>query len=124
MKKLFILMCAALTLAACAEKWQKPNASGQEFEAAYYNCMDHANARFPSRMRGVTNDKLFGPPLKQTHCDRNPSVFCVPVKCDYVFPPVTPYCDLFPTLDSMDNREDARQSDFRACMSENGWRRL
>jgi hypothetical protein len=113
MKRSFILILAVLTVAACAERWQKPGATEQDFTAIDSVCQDRAHARFPPLYRYSPDGGRFLLPFIAAYCNRdNPVVACRTPQGDYVFPPVA----------TADQNLDNRWNDYNACMTENGWR--
>jgi hypothetical protein len=106
-----VLLCAALLLSACAEKWEKPGATERDFDAAQSACFSYASARFPPRIRPVQIDNGYTTPVV-TQCDNTRhSVSCIQQGGDYVPP----------TVIGVDDNEDARDADIRSCLYQNGW---
>jgi hypothetical protein len=115
MKGSFILILVFFALAACAERWQKPGASDQDFAAIDSVCRGRANVRFPPLYRYVLDGGRYRLPFIVAYCDRdNPAAPCRTPQGDYVFP----------SMVESDSNLGARWNDYHACLSEHGWQQV
>lgn len=114
MKRLIILalaMFSTLTLSGCADTWVKPGATEEEFEATKAECMSGAAARFPPMNRAVQIGNGYTTPVT-TNCNGfGYSVNCISTGGQY-----TP-----PAIINVDDNQNARREDIRACFFRNGW---
>lgn len=105
------LLCLALLLSACAERWEKPGATERDFDAMQSACFSYASARFPPLIRPLQIDEGHMTPIV-TKCDRSDhSVSCSQRGGDYVPP----------TFIGIDDNGEAREADMRSCLYRNGW---
>ncbi|MDP9128409.1 MAG: hypothetical protein M3N08_09150 [Pseudomonadota bacterium] len=105
------LLPALLALSACAEQWEKPGATARDFDAMQAACVSHASQKFPPLMRPIEVGQGYVTPAV-THCERNPyAVNCYQQGGTYV-PPL---------LVDIDDNQDGRDADIRACLYANGW---
>jgi len=110
--KTVVCALSVLFLSGCAEKWEKPGAGLDDFQAMESMCSARAYVRFPPALR---KEVIFGAhkaPIK-TDCETNGNnVSCVTTGGEYV-PPETMI---------VDDNSDGRKHDIRSCFYENGWR--
>lgn len=101
------LVLVSLT-AGCAEKWQKPGASDQDFQAMQAQCVAYANGRWPPALRQTLMfPGHWVPPVRS--CDRRGR--CVLVG-GYYEPP---------QYMLVDDNQGPRNQERRACYFANGW---
>ena len=107
-----LLLTVLLTLSACAEKWVKPGANEQDFETAKTLCESEAEKRFPHIYHYVMADGGFQLPTEPR---------CIgdeyPLNCRYESEEYQP-----PHLVLVDDNQDLRARNARACLYKNGWR--
>lgn len=110
-KSAAVPLFALLILSGCAEKWAKPGATSEEFDAMKATCMSRSAGRFPPMMRQVQITNGYTTPIT-TNCNGfGYSVNCYTTGGQYV-PPVAI---------TVDDNQGARNQDTRACFFENGW---
>jgi hypothetical protein len=114
MNKFFQLAAVFLALGlltACAEKWEKPGGTQQEFDAMQAACISRASSRFPPLMREVQIRNGYTTPITTNCSALGNSVNCYTTGGQYVPPLVIP----------VDDNDNARSQDVRSCFFENGW---
>jgi uncharacterized lipoprotein len=110
-KKRILFSLLVLTLSGCAEKWVKPGATEQQFEAMKAACNSKAMAAFPPMLRQVPLSNGYMTPTT-TDCTRNAySVSCTTTEGQYVPP----------AMRVIDDNVEARNQNIRSCYYENGW---
>ena len=111
---LLVLLAVACLLTSCAERWVKPGAGEQEFEATRASCVSQSYAHFPPLVREVLTRDAYTTPM-HTNCNGNAySVNCTTSGGQYV--PAS--------YGTVDDNEEARTQDVRACFFRNGWQLL
>ena len=114
MNKIYgFLLCAGLSfsLIGCAEKWQKPGGTERDFEAMKASCASRAAAKFPPLMRLEQATNGYVTPETTTCKDSGRSVTCRTTGGQYVPP----------TVMAVDDNEEGRNQEIRACFFERGW---
>jgi hypothetical protein len=107
---LVLLICGAM-VAGCAEKWEKPGATKDEFDAMKAACQSKSYAEHPPMPRQVQLTAGYTTPIQTTCNAFGGSVSCFQTGGQYV-PPV---------IITVDDNQNARNQDTRACFYENGW---
>jgi len=108
---LALVLASTLTLSGCADTWEKPGATQQEFEATKAACMSRAAARFPPMNRQVQIGNGYMTPVTTNCTGFGYSVNCLSTGGQYVPPSVI----------TVDDNANARRQDTRSCFFENGW---
>lgn len=110
MQRAATLLCF-LSLAGCATKWSKPGATSAEFEATKGSCSARAYSRYQPIMTSIQIGSGYTTPL-QTQCfGTGYNVQCTTTGGQYVPP----------TSMMVDQNNNARDQDIRACFFERGW---
>jgi hypothetical protein len=109
--KLTLCVVLPLVLAGCAESWEKPGGTEQEFEATKALCTNQAYHQFPPLVHQVqTSGGYVKPPT--TNCTGNDDFTnCSTSGGKYVAP----------TSMIVDDNLAARDQAVRACFFANGW---
>jgi uncharacterized lipoprotein len=110
--RLALIVLSILTLTGCAERWEKPGATEQDFDAMKVACSNLAAKHFPPMMRQVPITNGYTTPVTTTCNSHGDSVTCSTRGGDYV-PPL---------LGAIDDNEESRDQAIRACFFEKGWR--
>jgi hypothetical protein len=108
---LALMVATTLTLSGCADTWEKPGATQQEFNATKAECLSRSAARFPPMNRQVQIGSGYTTPVT-TNCNGfGYSVNCISSGGQYVPP----------SFMNVDDNANARMQDTRSCFFENGW---
>ncbi|MFA4994197.1 MAG: hypothetical protein WC521_02710 [Bdellovibrionales bacterium] len=102
---------AFLFLSGCAEKWQKPGATEQDFEKMKLSCDNQALKRFPILLRQIQIEGERMTPFSTRCTGSGPTLSCSTSGGQYVPPTYAP----------MDDNRAAREAATRRCYIENGW---
>jgi hypothetical protein len=108
---LSVAFIGSLLLSGCAEKWIKPGASEEEFDAMTAACYSQAAQRFPPNMRTVQVEPAHISP-RITQCREFYRGYQCIEDGGYLLPPT--YADI-------DLNRDPRAADTRACYYRSGW---
>jgi len=107
-----LFLCLAFMLSACAEKWEKKDATDRDFEALQASCEATAYKAFPPHVRPVEMQPGYTTPLT-SQCSQTPyAVNCMQHGGDYVSPAVL----------NVDDNADAREAEVRSCYAKHGWK--
>ncbi len=101
----------SLLLSGCAEKWIKPGATEEEFDAMNAACYSQAAQRFPPNMRTMEVEPAHISP-RVTQCREFYRGYQCIEDGGYLVPPT--YADI-------DLNRDPRAAETRACYYRNGW---
>jgi len=106
-------VCAVLpfALSGCIERWEKPGATPQEFDAMKASCISRAYARFPPRVREIALTGAYTAPIQTSCSEYGYNVACSQTGGQYIAPITT----------TVDDNQYARNQDTRACFYESGW---
>jgi hypothetical protein len=107
-----ICILVSMLLSGCAERWQKPGASQEDFQAMKSSCENSSRLRFPPMLRLVQNEDEHTTPITTTCSGAGAARVCSTSGGRYVPP----------TFSSVDDNKSARDQATRACFLENGWR--
>ncbi|MBI1775050.1 MAG: hypothetical protein HYR63_06865 [Proteobacteria bacterium] len=103
-----LALCGAL--AGC-ETWVKPGGTPAEFDAMSASCKAQAYQRFPPMVRPVQTSYGHYMPVT-THCTTTGNVTNCTQTGGYWVPP---------SFSTVDDNENGRDQDIRACYYRNGW---
>ncbi len=109
--KRIISLSVIFALTGCAEQWHKPGASEADFEAMKAECNSQSAAKFPPLIRQVPVTNGYVTPATTSCSDTGHSVDCYTLGGQYVPP----------ALIAIDDNENARNQNIRACFFKNGW---
>ena len=106
------IVLSLLLVTACAERWTKPGASSQDFDAAQAACTSSANTAVPRERQEVQMSPGYFTPM-QTRCSgMGPAANCYAGGGQYVPPIIT----------TVDRNQELRRTVVRACLHDDGWR--
>ena len=107
-----LVLLMAASVAGGAEKWEKPGATAQEFDATRASCQGQAYSQVPPMMEQVQISAGYVTP-RQTQCTGyGYSVNCFTTGGQYVAP----------VFMSVDRNESGRRNVARSCLYGAGWR--
>jgi len=106
-----VLCLGGLLISGCADKWTKPGATNDEFEATKTACTNDATTRIPPRLRMVEVTAGSSPQTTVACSGVGPSLACRPQTV-----PAMP-----PSTRMVDDNEEARDREVRACLIQKGW---
>jgi len=102
---------STLLVTACAERWTKPGASPQDFDAAQAACTSSATTLVPRQRQEVQTSPGYFMPM-QTRCSGvGPTSNCYAGGGQYVAPATM----------TVDRNQGLRRAAVRACLQDNGW---
>jgi hypothetical protein len=102
---------AALALSGCAQKWEKPGATPEEFDAMKSACQTQSFAQFPPMPRNVQLTAGYVTPVTTTCNGFGYTATCYSTGGQYVAPVVI----------TVDDNQNARNQATRSCFYQNGW---